>query len=117
LISSENPWKTLGIVCKTLGFSLEFLGIPLISFSESSLFNGLRRPLGRNLLWGPSRRQEHATNVINDSSRRRGGGRRCGKKALAVDRVIHNKNQNNDILDFQQENSQESFYTTRRWRD
>jgi hypothetical protein len=43
LISLENPWKILGIVWKVLGFSLE---LTLISFSETSLFKGLRGPLG-----------------------------------------------------------------------
>ena len=41
--SLENVWKILGKVWKILGFSLE---LTLISLSELSLFNGLRRPLG-----------------------------------------------------------------------
>jgi hypothetical protein len=48
--------KRLGL----FGKRLDFAWIPWISFSESSLFNELRRPLGRNLLWGPSRREERA---------------------------------------------------------
>src|SRR5208282_4395259 len=48
--SLENDWKILGKVWITLGFSLE---LTLISLSESSLFKGLRGPLGRFFLSAP----------------------------------------------------------------
>src|SRR5271167_871189 len=48
--SLENAWKILGKVRKILGFSLE---LTLISFSETSLFKGLRRPLGAFFLSAP----------------------------------------------------------------
>jgi hypothetical protein len=43
LICLENPWETVGIAWKILGFSFE---LTLISLSESSLFKGLRGPPG-----------------------------------------------------------------------
>ena len=50
LISLKNPWKILGKFLELFGFSLE---LTLISLSGSSLFKGLRGPLGRFFVPAP----------------------------------------------------------------